>query len=122
MLTQPIVIAADVLIDLARADFVDAEGNGAGDYVVEELAIVADHQQRPRVLDQTLFKHFERLGVEIVGRFVEYNDDGWFGEELGKQHAIAFSPAETTNQRSSALRGKQEILQLAEHIPIATDL
>src|SRR3546814_11386641 len=59
-------VVADVQL---RAAALQVQGVGAD--VVEELAVVADQQQRARVLEQPLFQPQHRVQVEVVGGLVE---------------------------------------------------
>src|SRR5262249_1235486 len=66
-LTQPVGVASDILGHVATT----LEHHRAGDDVVEEHAIMAHEQQRPRPLNQLRLEQLQRVKVEIVGRFVE---------------------------------------------------
>lgn len=67
------------------------EGENAGDDVVDERAIVADEQQRARELGEQFFEQLQRLGVEIVGGFVEHQQVGRLREQLRHQQTIALA-------------------------------
>src|SRR3546814_1857959 len=59
-------VVADVQL---RAAALQVQGEGAD--VVEELAVVADQQQRARILEQPLLQPQHRVEVEVVGGLVE---------------------------------------------------
>jgi len=64
---QPILVAADVFpYEIALED------ERARHHVVEKRPIVRHEQQCPRPLDELRLEQFERLEIEIVGRFVEH--------------------------------------------------
>gem|GEM_PF-5227317 len=75
-LTQPVLIATDELTHLALA----FEHQGAGDDVVEECPVVADHQHGALEGQQHFFEQFEGFHVQIVGRFVEHQQVGRLAE------------------------------------------
>ena len=62
----------------------------AGD-VVEEVAIVGDDQHRARIVAQVLFQPGGRLGVEMVGRFVEQQQVGLFEQQPAERDAAALA-------------------------------
>ncbi len=84
---KPILIPAHVFLPAAIA----LEGDRAGDHVVEEPAVVADQQQRPRPLEQLFFEQLQRFEVEIVGRLVENEHIGRPREHPRQQQAIALA-------------------------------
>ena len=57
--------------------------HGVGD-AVQEGAVVADHQQGEPGLDQLVFQQFDGQDVEVVGRLVQQQQVGFFGEGLGE--------------------------------------
>ena len=60
--------------------------------VVEEIAVVGDRHDRPRVLLEEAFEPVDRFGVEVVGRLVEQQQVGVAEEESGECDA-ALLPA-----------------------------
>ena len=60
--------------------------------VVEEIAVVGDRHDRPRVFLEEALEPVDRLGVEVVGRLVEQQQVGVAEEEPGERHA-ALLPA-----------------------------
>ena len=64
----PIAVAADVFAPHPVA-FGD---DHLGDDVVEEGAVVADQKHGAAVLFQQFFQQFQRIDVEVVGRFVQH--------------------------------------------------
>src|SRR5580765_2668917 len=84
-LAEPVLVAADVVLDLSVA----LEHQRAGDDVVEKRAVVADEQQRPRPFDQLGFQQLERLEIEVVRRLVEDEDVRRSRKQTRQQQAIA---------------------------------
>ena len=78
-----------------------------------------DDQDRPFVVDQVLLEPGDRLGVEVVGRFVEEQHVGRFKEQFAKRDAARL----TTGQRRDIgiIRGAAQRLHcdvdLAVEIP-----
>src|SRR5256885_9665756 len=62
-LVQPVLHAAFVFAPLARP----FPGNGAGDHVVQETAVMADQDNRAVLVLQQAFQHLQRLDIEVVG-------------------------------------------------------
>jgi len=67
-LRQHIGVAAGIFDPPAVA----LAGDNGRHYAVEKVAVVADQQNRPGVLGQTLLEQVEGLEVEIIGRLVEH--------------------------------------------------
>ncbi len=59
------------------------------------------------------FQQLERLDVQVVRRFVQDEDVGGPGQQSRQQQPAAFAARERLHRRTGALRGKQEILQIA---------
>ena len=55
--------------------------DGAGYDVVEESAVVGDKEEGSLVVHEQFLEQFQRLGIEIVGRLVEYQDIGRLEEK-----------------------------------------
>src|SRR6185295_3441264 len=87
MALEPIAVAARVAAYFA----VILEHERARDDRIEEIAVVADDEQRAVVFGQTLFERFQRLDVEVVGRLVEHEQIRRPREELRKDHAVALA-------------------------------
>src|SRR5438552_1803992 len=64
--------------------------NPAGD-VVEEVAIVGDRDDAPRILGQMALEPGDRLGVEMIGRFVEQQEVGLREQESAERDAAALT-------------------------------
>ncbi|MNJ46401.1 hypothetical protein D3C77_415290 [compost metagenome] len=78
----PVVELDEALVqgaDLAAFQPVD----GVGD-AVQEGAVVADDQQGETGLDQLVLEQFDGQDVEVVGRLVQQQQVGLFGEGLGE--------------------------------------
>ncbi len=70
--------------------------NPLGD-VVEEIAVVGDDNDRARVLPQLVLEPGYRLSVEVVGRFVEKEQVGFFQERLAESNAAALAARKGRN-------------------------
>ena len=64
---------------------------GVGGDVVEELAVVRDHQQRAGIAPQPLFHPHDGVEIEVVGRFVEQQQVA--GRHQRPRHVQAHAPA-----------------------------
>ncbi len=51
---------------------------------VHEIAVVGDHQDGPRVVEQVTLEPEQREQVEVVGRLVEHQQVGLHDEQLGE--------------------------------------
>ena len=65
--------------------------------IVEEVTIVGDGDHRAGEADQELFQPFDRLGVEVVGRFVEQQHVGLFEQQLGQGDAALFAAGQVAD-------------------------
>ena len=81
-LDEVVVVGATVAGELGLADFEDAI-----DELVQELAVVGDHEDRAGIIFQIILKPEEGLEVEVVGRFVENEEVGFLGEQAGEVRA-----------------------------------
>ncbi|MNT85345.1 hypothetical protein D3C72_2255040 [compost metagenome] len=52
---------------------------------------MADHQDGEAGLDQLVFQQFDGQDVEVVGRLVQQQDVGLFGESLGQGGATGLA-------------------------------
>ncbi len=84
---EVIVVVAPVTLQLAVIDVEDAV-----DELVEEVAVVGDHQDRPRIALEIIAEPLERFEVEVVRRLVEHQEVGLGDEEpreVGPHHPAA---------------------------------
>src|SRR6478735_4224207 len=108
-LPYPILISARNDIDLAGA--VEAEGNRHG--TIQEVAVVADDQNRPLIIRDHLLKQVERLEVEVVGRLIE-NEEVRLTRKLARQQqARPLSARQRPDRRFGQRRVEQEFLEVA---------
>ena len=63
-------------------------------HMVEEIAVVGDGDDSAGILVQVLLKPVDRLGVEMVGRFVEKQNVGLLEKKTAESHAAAFTAGE----------------------------
>jgi hypothetical protein len=108
-LRQPVVHATFVFAPAAIA-FV---GNGAGDHVVHEGAVVADQKHGAVVVLQQLFEQLQRVNIQVVGGLVEHQHVGGAGKQAGQQQAVALATAQTAYWRVGAGRREQKVGQVA---------
>jgi len=66
----------------------------APDKLIQEFAIVRDHDDCAGIILQIFLEPLERFKVEMVGRFVEQEDIGLFEQNLAKRNPAAFAPRE----------------------------
>src|SRR4051812_28616513 len=95
---------------------VTLEGEGAGNDVVEELAVVRHEEDRAVELVEQLFEELECLDIEVVGRLVEDEDVRRPRKESRQQQSIALAPGQRFDRRSGALTGKQKVGEVTEHV------
>ena len=84
-------------------------GEGLGDDVIEERAVVGDEEQRAVVVLQRGFEQLEGFDVEVVGRLIQHQHIRRLGEEAREQQALtskASSP-DYYRQPSDVLRTDQ---------------
>ena len=75
------------------------------------------HQQDGAVIvGQRLLQEVERVGVEIVGRFVEHDHVGGCGQRLGQQEAVALSARQRTHRLACLLVAEQVFAQVGHHM------
>src|SRR5690606_17432066 len=70
----------------------------AGD-IVEEIAIVGDRNDRAGIAAQVLLEPGDRLGIEMVGGFVEQQDVGFFDQQTAQRDATALAARERPDLR-----------------------
>ena len=77
---------------------------------------MADQQYGSSVVDDQFFEQVERVGVEVVGRFVEHQQVGRAREQACQQQAIALAAGQRAYRLACAIRRKQEVLQITQHM------
>ena len=77
---------------------------------------MTDQQDGALVVAHQLFQQFEGLDVEVVGRFVQHQQVGRFGKQLGQQQPVAFTTGQGADGGVGAFRAEQEILQVAHDV------
>jgi hypothetical protein len=82
-LAHPILVPARDDIHLARA----VEAQSDGHRSVQEIAVVADDEDRTVIIRDHFLQELERLQVKVVCRFVEDEQVGLAGEFAGEQQA-----------------------------------
>ena len=77
---------------------------------------MADEQQRAGPLGQLRLEQFERLDVQVVGRFVEHQHVGRAREQPRQQQPVALAAGEGLDRRPGALGGEEEVLQVTDDV------
>ena len=77
---------------------------------------MAYHQHGARVVRQQLLQQFERLGIEVVRRFVEHEHVRGLEEESRKEQSGPLAAGEQPYRNTGPLRREEEVLQVAVHM------
>ena len=87
--------------------------------VVEEVPVVRDRDDRARKVGQVALQPLHRLGVEVVGRFVEEQHVGLLEQETAEGHAAFFAARELVDRRVArgAAQGVHRDVDLAVELP-----
>src|SRR5690606_36642108 len=101
-----ILPAARRLDHLAAA----VERDGRGGQPVDEVAVVANQDQRALVVGQQVLEQVESVHVEVVGRFVQHQQIGRGRQGAGQQQAVALAARQTADRLAQLLVGEQELL------------
>ena len=64
------------------------------DHAVEEMAVMGDHQQGAGRSRQVFLQPFDRLDIDMVGRFIKDQQVGPVDQGPGQGHAFALPAAE----------------------------
>ena len=78
----PEVVVADIHLDLAEVDVADVRAD-----LIEEVAVMADDDDRIGELQQEVLQPAHGLDVEVVGRLVQ-QQDVWIAEERLRQQDL----------------------------------
>src|SRR5436190_3660661 len=73
-------------------------GEDVGRDAVEEPAVVADHHDRSRELEQRILERAQRLDVEVVRRLVEHQHVAAGDQRLGEVQAPALAAGQVADQ------------------------
>jgi hypothetical protein len=79
-----------VAVDAAVA----LEDEECGGDLVEEVAVVGDHQDAAGEVDEGRLQDLEGEEVQVVGGLVQDEEVGVLEEEPGQEQAVDFSPPE----------------------------
>lgn len=102
-LTQIIVVVAVVDPHLAVVDFEDP-----GDQRTEEVAVVADQDDRPLEPLQGGKQHLAGLDVEVVGRFVKDQEVEGLGQEPGEDYPALLAAREVGDPFIHVVAGEEK--------------
>jgi len=111
-LAQIVAVAAGIFFPHAGA----FKGERLRHHVVEEGAVVADQEQRARVILQSGFQQLERFDVEVVGGLVEHQDVGGAREEAREEQAVPLAAGEHRHLGVGAARREEEVAEIANHV------
>ena len=89
LLLEPLGLLLEVgrVIALVREVFPAIDFEDPADHIVEEVAVVGDHQHRARIFLEMAFQPLDALGVEVVGRLVEQQDRRLLEQQAGQRDA-----------------------------------
>ncbi len=87
--------------------------------VVEEVAVVRDHDHGARIVAQMMLEPCDALGVEMVGRLVEQQDIRPGQKQLAKRHAPPFAARQRLDLRVAwgAAQRVHRLLDLRIEVP-----
>ncbi len=90
-------------------------------HVLQEVAVVGDRDDGPRVLLQVLLEPLDALGIEVVGRLVEEQEVGLLEQQLAQRHATPLAARQDRHVgvRRGAVQGVHRLLELGVEIPRA---
>ena len=111
-LRDHVAVAARVFLPEAVA----LGGDDRGHNPVEEIAVVADEQDRALVVGEHLFEQVKSIEVEVVGRLIKHQHVGGRGQRYRKRETRPLAPRQHRDRRSRLLRRKQEILHVAHDV------
>ena len=111
-LDHVVAVAAGIFHHVAVA----FDRDGAGDQPVEEIAVVADQQQRALVFGQHVLQQVERVHVEVVGRLVQHDQVAGLGEQLGQHQARALAAGQQAHRHGRLPLVEQEVAQVADDV------
>ena len=95
---QVIVVIAVVGEKLLPVDLDDAVAD-----LVEEIAVVGDHQQGDALAAEVILEPFDHLDVEVVGGLVEDEHVGFGEEHAGEGHAFCLAAGEVFDRHVGIL-------------------
>ena len=83
---------------------------------------MTDQEQGAGIFGEQFLEQFQGFDIEVVGRFVQHQHIGRFGEQAGQQQTVTLTTGQRTDRRTGTLRREQEIFQIADHMLLgATD-
>ena len=94
------------VIALVGEVFAAIELEDPADHIVEEVAVVGDHQHRAGIFLEVVLEPLDAFGVEVVGRLVEQQDRGLLDQQPGQRDA-ALLAARQVLDRPVARRAAQ---------------
>src|SRR5205823_1139269 len=106
----PIAVIAEVGLDVAAVDDEEPVADA-----VEEVAIVADDEQRPLVLAQRILERLAGGDVEVVGRLVEDEDVAREEHDLRHREPAALATREPLDDPEGVVAKEAELRQVLAH-------
>ena len=77
---------------------------------------MADDEHGAFVVGEFFFEQFQRVDIKIVGRLVEHQHVGFFGEMTRQQQAISFTTGQRFHLRLGTLWRKQKVGEIGHHV------
>ena len=107
-------VVALVGVQMPAVDLADPLG-----HVVQEVAVVRDGEHRSLVLVEELLEPQDRLGVQVVRRFVQKQQVRRLKQQAAERHAPAFAAGEHVHRHIGvgALQRVHRLRELAVQIP-----
>ena len=99
----PEIIVADIELDLVVVDI-----HNMGTDVVQEPAVMADHDQRAREFHEEILKPGDGAVVQVVGRLVQQEDVRISEQRLGQQHLELVAGLELAHHHGMFFRGNSQ--------------
>ncbi len=83
----------------------------------DEFAVVADKQQRTRVVLQRQVERLDRFHIQVVGRLVQQHDVGLLQDQLAEQHSTLLATGDHLDRLVDLLLREQHATQsTADHL------
>ncbi len=86
------------VIALVREIFAAIDFEDPADDVVEEIAIVGDHQHRAGIFLEMIFEPLDALGIQMVGRFVKEQDRRLLDQQAGERDTALLTAREVLDR------------------------
>ena len=78
---------------------------------------MTDQQDRAVELDKPCFEHFQGVGIQVIGGFVQDNHVGWFSKESCEQNTISFAARQKSHGSPGSFGAEEKVLQIPDDVP-----